>query len=107
MHMRTYNKYNHKHEKRERVLFIRKDGQAGFLHLIGMFVIFAGLVWYFNIDVRGFVDSHLEVKNFFIASKDMLVSFFTDYFKPILSYVWNNIWLDVIWKNIKGLIVPV
>ena len=85
----------------------RQSRNGGFLSLIGLFIIFSGLMWYFKIDVRGFIDSHAEIKNFFVAGKDMIISLFKNYFSPVLSYLWNNIWVDIVWKHIKGLIVPV
>lgn len=74
---------------------------------IGFFIIFAGLLFYFGVDVRGFVDSHAGVKDVLIEWKDKAFVFYKAWIYPVLSYIWNDVWLETIWKNIKRLIVPV
>lgn len=85
----------------------RGKGQAGLIHLFALFAIFAATLWYFQIDVRGFVDAHPEIKNSLLAGKDFVMSVWNNYIQPNAEYLWQDIWIDVIWKFIKGLIVPV
>ncbi|MCI0542429.1 hypothetical protein L0Y69_01585 [bacterium] len=77
------------------------------MHLFGLFAIFAAMMWYFQIDVRGFVDSHPEIKNSLGAGKDFIIAVWNNHIQPNAEYLWQDIWIDTIWKFIKGLIVNV
>ena len=43
----------------------QKTRQQGFVKLIILFIIFCIIVWYFKLDVRGYVDSHPQIKSAF------------------------------------------
>jgi len=78
--------------------------QGGFLKIIFLFVVFFALLWYFKIDVRGFVDSHPVIKDIFTKGATFLENLWRDYLKGAGSYIWNNIIIDLIWNNIAPLL---
>ncbi len=74
------------------------------MKLLVTFVIFAMILWYFNIDIRGFVDSHPQVKYSFEVVTNFLAALWKNYLASAAAYIWNDIILDVVWKNLALLI---
>jgi hypothetical protein len=83
----------------------QKSTQGGFLEIITLFVVFCVIVWYFKIDVRGYIDSHPQIKDSLTGAVDFLKRLWSDYLSGAGMYIWNNIIIDVIWKNIDKLIL--
>lgn len=73
------------------------------MKLAVLFVIFSMTLWYFNIDVRGFVDSHPDIKTSFEAITNFLAALWNNYLASAAAYIWNDIIIDIIWKNIAPL----
>jgi hypothetical protein len=82
----------------------QKNKQKGFMELIALFIIFCVIVWYFNIDVRGFIDSHPQIKNSLLGMIDFLKRIWNDYLLGAGVYIWNNIIIGIIWNNIGPLL---
>jgi len=76
-----------------------KNKEGGFFKVIGLFVVFALTMWYFKIDVRGFVESHPEIKTSFEKIKDFLVSFWNGYLRNAFSFIWNDVMVGTIWER--------
>lgn len=74
------------------------------MKLIVLFVIFSVALWYFNIDVRGFVDSHPQIKGSLEVSVNFLVALWNNYLSGAAAYIWNDIIIDIVWKNIASLV---
>lgn len=81
----------------------KKNTQSGFLHLIILFIVFCVIVWYFNWDVRGYIDSHAELRDSLLGIINWMKSVWKDYLAGAGSFIWNNIIIDIIWKNIGSL----
>lgn len=73
------------------------------MKLFVIFIILSMTLWYFHIDVRGFVDSHQGIKTSFEAVANFLVSLWHNYLSSAASYIWNDIMIDIVWKNIAPL----
>lgn len=69
-----------------------------------LFIIFSITLWYFNIDVRGFVNSHPDVKTSFEAVTNFLSALWHNYLSSAAAYIWNDIIVDIIWKNLAPFI---
>ncbi|MFA5831701.1 MAG: hypothetical protein WC878_07810 [Candidatus Paceibacterota bacterium] len=78
----------------------QKNTQKGFMEIITLFIIFCIIVWYFNIDIRGFIDSHPQIKNSLLSFIDFWKRIWNDYLVGAGAYIWNNIIIGIIWKNI-------
>lgn len=76
-----------------------RNTQAGFLHLIGLFAVFAATLWYFQIDVRGFIDAHPEIQEFFVSWKNFFVSLWNNYLSRLLLFLWDAVLVDYVWKH--------
>jgi len=81
----------------------QKNTNGGFIHLIILFAIFCVIIWYFKIDVRGFIDSHAGIRNALIGMIDFLKGIWKTYLEGAGTFIWNNIIIDIIWKNIAPL----
>jgi hypothetical protein len=82
----------------------KKNTEGGFLHLIILFIIFCIIVWYFKWDVRGYIDSHVELRDSLLGIIHWMKSVWKDYLAGAGAFVWNNIIIDIIWKNIAPFI---
>jgi len=90
-----------------------KTRQRGFLNLLWLFILFALVVTYLNIDVRGIVDSPevqqggSEVKKIsktiWQALKSILMPIWENYLSKPVLYFWNNIFIDFIWEGFKNI----
>jgi len=69
----------------------KKNEQEGFIHMVVLFVVFCVIVWYFKIDIRGFVESHPQVKSFFIEIVDFVKKLWSDYLYRAGAFIWNTI----------------
>ncbi|MBI2120507.1 MAG: hypothetical protein HYT94_02695 [Parcubacteria group bacterium] len=74
------------------------------MKLIVLFIIFSIALWYFNIDVRGFIDSHPQIKASLEASISFLIALWNNYLSVASSYIWNDIMIDIVWKNLAPFI---
>ena len=74
------------------------------MKLLVLFIIFSMTLWYFNIDVRGFVNSHPDVKTSFEAITHFLSAIWNNYLASAAAYIWNDIVIDIVWKNIAPFI---
>jgi hypothetical protein len=81
-----------------------KKTNGGFIQLIFLFGIFCVIVWYFKLDIRGYIDSHQELRDSLIGIINWLKSIWKDYLEGAGMFVWNNIIIDLIWKNLAPLI---
>jgi len=81
-----------------------RRGEGGFIQIIFLFGIFCVIVWYFKLDVRGYIDSHQELRDSLIGMINWLKSIWKDYLEGAGMFIWNNIIIDLIWKNIAPLI---
>jgi hypothetical protein len=81
-----------------------RRGEGGFIHLIILFAIFCVIIWYFKIDVRGYIDSHPKIKDSLNAMIDFMINIWKNYLEGAGTYIWNNIIIDIIWKNMAPLI---
>lgn len=71
---------------------MRKQGrEGGFLKLIVLFVIFAGLMVYFSIDLRGFIDSHPGFFEFFHSVGEFAVHIWLAYILPFIQWIGDRI----------------
>ncbi len=78
----------------------KQNTQSGFMQIIVLFIIFCVIVWYFKIDVRGYVDSHPQIKDILTKTIDALKTLWSDYLVGAGMFVWNHIIIDIFWKNI-------
>jgi hypothetical protein len=69
-----------------------------------LFIIFSITLWYFNIDVHGFVDSHPQIKSSFETVTNFLSAFWRNYLSGAASYIWNDIIIDIVWKHLAPFI---
>ena len=70
------------------------------MKLFAIFIILSMTLWYFHIDVRGFVDSHQGIKTSFEVVTSFLVALWHNYLSSAASYIWNDVIIDIIWKNL-------
>ena len=73
------------------------------MKLFFIFIIFSMTLWYFNIDVRGYVDSHPQIKTSFQAVTSFLAALWHNYLSSAAAYIWNDIIVDIIWKHLAPL----
>ncbi len=78
----------------------KKNRESGFIKLIILFVVFCVIVWYFKLDVRGFIDSHPQIKDALTDFIAFLKRVWKDYLFGAGAYAWNNIILGVVWKDL-------
>lgn len=76
------------------------------MKLVVLFIIFSVALWYFNIDVRGFIDSHPQIKTSLESSVNFLVALWNNYLSGAAAYIWNDIIIDIVWKNIAPFFHP-
>lgn len=73
------------------------------MKLVIIFIIFSMTLWYFNIDVHGYVDSHPQIKSSFEAVTTFLAALWHNYLSSAATYIWNDIIIDIIWKHLAPL----
>jgi hypothetical protein len=78
--------------------------QKGVVQLFFLFLILATTLWYFKVDVRGFVDSHPEIKKFCLDLFEHLKWAWSTYLSDTVFFVWNTVLVGGLWK---GIILPV
>src|SRR3989344_7975339 len=84
----------------------QKNTKRGIIKLILLIVIFILIISYFNIDLRAIVESPQTQQNISYAKElaikawDILLKPLWDNYlsKPVL-YIWQNIFIEVIWKS--------
>lgn len=79
---------------------MKNNNESGLIKLIVLFVIFCVIIWYFKLDVRGFIDSHIQLKDSLTDFIAFLKRVWKDYLFGAGAYVWNKIILGVIWKDL-------
>lgn len=82
----------------------RSYDQRGVVEIFFLFLILATTLWYFKVDVRGFIDSHPEIKEFFVALFEYLKFVWVTYLSNMVSFVWDTVLVGGLWK---GIILPV
>jgi hypothetical protein len=50
--------------------------------------------------VRGFVDSHAEIKKSFEIITKFISALWRNYLSSAAIYIWDDIIIDVVWKNL-------
>lgn len=73
------------------------------MRLIILFIIFSMGLWYFHIDVNGFVNAHPQIKTSFETITSFLSALWHNYLSNAMSYIWNDVIIDIVWKNISPL----
>ena len=81
-----------------------KNQNAGFIHMIILFIIFCVIIWYFNINVSGYINSHKELRDSLLGMINYLKGIWQTYLAGAWTFIWNNIITDIIWKNLAPLI---
>jgi len=71
--------------------------------IIFLFVVFSLILWYFHIDVRGFIDSHAGIREAAVSITNFVASIWNNYLAAAVSFIWNNILIGIIWK---GVVLP-
>lgn len=79
-----------------------KSDQRGILSLILAFIVFAGTMFYFQVDLRGYVESHPQIRKFIETSANYAASLW-NYFLWVGNFLWYDIMVDLIWNNIVSL----
>lgn len=74
------------------------------MKILILFIVFSMTLWYFHIDVRGFVDSHAQIKSSFEAITSFLVALWHNYLSGAASYIWNDIIIDIVWRHLAPFI---
>lgn len=74
------------------------------MKIILIFILFSAIMWYFNVDVRGFVNAHPDIKTSLDGAKSFLVSLWHNYLADAASYIWNDVMKDIIWKHLSPFI---
>lgn len=69
------------------------------MKLIVLFIIFCIIVWYFKIDVRGYVDSHPQIKIAFTDITNYVKAIWDNYVASAASFIWDNILVNIVWKG--------
>jgi len=82
---------------------MNKKNNSGFIQLIFLFIIFCVIVWYFKLDVRGYIDSHPQIKDSLNAMIDFMTKIWKNYLEGAGTYIWKNIIVDIIWKNLSAI----
>ncbi|MCX6736253.1 MAG: hypothetical protein NTZ13_04175 [Candidatus Parcubacteria bacterium] len=82
----------------------KRNPQSGFIQIIVLFIVFCIIVWYFKIDVRGYVDSHSQIKDILTKTIDALKTLWSDYLVGAGTFIWHNIIIDIFWNNITPFI---
>lgn len=73
------------------------------MKFFAIFIILSATLWYFHIDVRGFVDSHQGIKTSFEVVTSFLVTLWHNYLSSAASYIWHDVVIDIVWKNLAPL----
>lgn len=63
--------------------------EGGFIKYIVLFLFFAGLLVYFGIDLRGFIEDHPEIAIFLHSVGTFAVNIWQEYFWPFLKWIWE------------------
>ncbi|MCK9351408.1 MAG: hypothetical protein M0P76_01330 [Candidatus Pacebacteria bacterium] len=82
----------------------KKNTQGGFIHLMIMFAIFSVIVWYFKLDIRGYIDSHAELRDSLNGMIHFLKGVWKNYLEGAGAFIWNNVIIELIWNNLRTFI---
>ncbi len=80
-----------------------KKTEGGFIHMIILFLVFCVIIWYFKLDVRGFIDSHPQISAFLTRMINFIKQTWNDYIGGVVAFIWKNILVEG-WKNIAPVI---
>lgn len=72
--------------------------KAGFIKLIIIIVIGLIVLGFFGFDVQKIIDSPTVSKNL-TYTKDLVVGVYQKYLAQPISYLWNKIFLDLLWSG--------
>ena len=76
---------------------MKNTQQSGFIKLIILFLIFCVIVWYFKLDIPGYINSHLQIKTALTQGINYLTSLWNQYLASAWSFIWDKIIVNVIW----------
>jgi len=79
--------------------------KSGFIKYIIIFIILILILSYFNIDIRGIIESPSTQKNISyvielwnVVWQKFLKPLWDNYLSEPLLYFWQNIFIDILWK---------
>lgn len=75
----------------------RMSGERGFLRLIIIIIVALLVISYFGINIRQVVESPTTKDNFAYTATTT-VSVWNNYLKTPVTYVWDKIFVELIWK---------
>ncbi len=86
----------------EKGLIFKKTKQSGFIKVILIIVLALIILGYFGLDAREIMEKPLVQKNLNYVW-NFVTFVWSHYFKAPAIYVWNEIWIDLIWNNFKSI----
>lgn len=77
---------------------IKKNGGISILSVLFLGFIIILVLSYFNISIRGVVESPPAQENLdYVGGAGK--SIWAEYLKEPASYLWNDVWVDIFWKG--------
>lgn len=84
----------------------KNNSQRGIIKLILILIIFILILSYFNIDLRGIIESPQTQQNISYA-KELAINIWNAWLKPLwdnylskpILYFWQNIFIEILWKS--------
>lgn len=78
-----------------------KNKSSGFVKFIVIIIIGVLVLSYYSIDIRGVAESPAAQQNFAYV-KGIVVSVWDKYLKEPATYLWNNVFLGLMWTSFIG-----
>jgi len=82
---------------------MKTNKNGGFIKMLIIILAVILLLSYFKFDLREFIDSPPVQKNLSYVW-DLLQTAWNDYLSKPILYFWNNIFVELIWDNIRDVL---